>query len=178
MRSPEPGRRALLDAGRALLGTENLGKVSVNAITAGAGMAKGSFYQHWPSREDYLLTLHREFHDALFDRVSAAIADLPPGIGRLRIGFEVYLDGCLHDPATKGLLVQARTDAGLGTEVAARNAAAANLLTADLTALGWTDPAPVAVLLVAAVAETALLELDSSAPRPDLRSALLRLAQR
>ncbi|MFF0545069.1 TetR/AcrR family transcriptional regulator [Nocardia thailandica] len=178
MRSPEPGRRALLDAGRALLGTENLGKVSVNAITAGAGMAKGSFYQHWPSREDYLLALHREFHDTLFARVRDAIDGLPPGAGRLRAGIEVYLDGCLGDPATKGLLVQARTDAGLGAEVASRNAAAAELAAADLAAIGWSDPAPVAVLLVAAVAETALLELDAGGVRPDLRAALLRLAER
>ncbi|MEV0433056.1 TetR/AcrR family transcriptional regulator [Nocardia sp. NPDC050413] len=178
MRSPEPGRRALLDAGRALLGSENLSKVSVSAITAGAGMAKGSFYQHWPSREEYLLALHREFHDTLFARVRAAIADLPPGAERLRTGIDVYLDGCLADPATKALLVQARTDAGLGSEVAHRNALAADIATQDLTAIGWPDPHPVAVLLIAAIAETALLELDATAPRPDLRAALLGLAER
>ncbi|MGC4988454.1 TetR/AcrR family transcriptional regulator [Nocardia salmonicida] len=177
MRSAEPGRRALLNAGRQLLATENLSKLSVNAITAAAEMAKGSFYQHWPSRESYLLALHRAFHDELDARVGTATADLPPGEERLAAGITAYLDGCLAAPATKGLLVQARTDAGLATEVSARNSAAATLLTTDLTAMGWTDPEPVAVLLVAATAETALLELDTQSPRPDLRAALLRIAR-
>lgn len=178
MRSAEPGRRALLGAGRRLLATENLGKLSVNAITAEAQMAKGSFYQHWPSRESYLLALHRAFHDDLADQVATAIADLPPGERRLTTVITTYLDGCLAEPATKALLVQARTDAGLHTEVASRNATAANLLLADLVAMGWTDAEPVAVLLVAAIAETALLEMDQPAPRTDLRTALLRLASR
>ncbi|MFD4431973.1 TetR/AcrR family transcriptional regulator [Nocardia sp. NPDC058497] len=178
MRSAEPGRRALLEAGRALLSTEDLTKLSVNAIAARAKMAKGRFYQHWPSREAYFVALHRAFHDHLDDLVSAVVADLPPGESRLIAGITAYLDGCLADPATKGLLVQARTDAGLGTEVAARNATAAALLTTDLIAIGWPDPDPVAVLLVAAIAETALQELDASAPRPDLRQALVRLVDR
>ncbi|WP_278260888.1 TetR/AcrR family transcriptional regulator [Nocardia sp. AG03] len=178
MRSPEPGRRALLDAGRNLLATATLGKLSINAITAEAGMAKGSFYQHWPSREDYLLALHTAFHDDLAERVETAITDLAPGEERLATVVTTYLDGCLAEPATKGLLVQARTDAGLQGAVSARNATAADLLRADLAALGWDDPHPVAVLLVAAIAETALLELDAAAPRPDLRAALLRLARR
>ena len=61
--------------------------------------------------------------------------------------------------------------------MSARNSAAATLLTTELTAMGWTDPEPVAVLLVAATAETALLELDAQSPRPDLRAALLRIAR-
>ncbi|MEU4648437.1 TetR/AcrR family transcriptional regulator [Nocardia fluminea] len=177
MRSAEPGRRALLNAGRQLLATENLSKLSVNAIATEAKMAKGSFYQHWPSRESYILALHRAFHDDLDDQVSVATADLPPGEARLAAGIAAYLDGCLAAPATKGLLVQARTDAGLATEVNARNSAAAGLLATNLMAMGWSDATPVAVLLVAAIAETALLELDSQSPRPELRAALLRLAR-
>ncbi|MGS2807812.1 TetR/AcrR family transcriptional regulator [Nocardia sp. MW-W600-9] len=178
MRSAEPGRRALLAAGRTLLSTEDLTRLSVNAIAAGANMAKGSFYQHWPSREAYFVDLHRAFHDHLDDLVTAAIADLAPGEPRLTAGITAYLDGCLADPATKGLLVQARTDAGLSPEVATRNATAATLVTADLTAMGWHDPAPIATLLVAAIAETALRELTESAPLPTLRGALLRLVRR
>lgn len=177
MRSAEPGRRALLNAGRQLLATENLSKLSVNAIAAEAKMAKGSFYQHWPSRESYILALHRAFHDDLDNQVSAATADLPPGEERLGAGITTYLDGCLAATATKALLVQARTDVGLATEVHARNAAGATLITTNLTAMGWSDPAPVAVLLVAAIAETALLELDARSARPDLRAALLRIAR-
>jgi AcrR family transcriptional regulator len=176
VRPPEPGRNALLDAGQRLLGTSDLARISVNAIVAEAGMAKGSFYQHWPSRTDYVRALHVRFHDQLEESIAAAMADMPPGRDRLEAGMKAYLDGCLADAATKALLVQSRTEAGLGDLVAARNESAANLLLPDLVALGWSRPEPIAALLVAAVAEIALLELAAGKPDRVLRNGLLRLA--
>ena len=178
MRSPEPGRNALLDAGQRLLGSADLARISVNAIVAEAGMAKGSFYQHWPSRSEYLRTLHARFHDDLLGLITAAMGDLPPGHERLEAGMDAYLDGCLAEVATKALLVQSRTEAGLSDLVAARNESAAALIAPDLVALGWASPEPVAVLLVAAVAEIALLELAAGKRDKQLRRGLLRLATR
>src|SRR5437660_11616110 len=132
MRSAEPGRRSLLDAGRRLLASEDLSHLSVNAIVAEANMAKGSFYQHWPTRSDYLVALHTAFHDELTAKVQAAIDLLPPGFDRLAAGMAAYLDGCLAHPATKALLVQARTDAALSPHVAARNDSFARMAVADL----------------------------------------------
>jgi AcrR family transcriptional regulator len=176
VRRPEPGRNALLDAGQRLLGTSDLARVSVNAIVAEAGMAKGSFYQHWPSRAEYVRALHARFHDELGESIAAATADLPPGRDRLEAGMNAYLDGCLAQPATKALLVQSRTEAGLSDLVAARNESSAALVLPDLVALGWSRPQPIAALLVAAVAEIALLELAAGKPDKVLRSGLLRLA--
>ncbi len=178
MRPPEPGRNALLDAGQRLLGSADLARISVNAIVAEAGMAKGSFYQHWPSRSEYLRALHARFHDDLQESITTAMDDLPPGRERLEAGMNAYLDGCLADPATKALLVQSRTEAGLGDLVAARNQNSAAMILPDLTALGWTSPEPVAVLLVAAVAEIALIELAGGKRDKQLRRGLLRLATR
>ncbi|HET7074731.1 MAG TPA: TetR/AcrR family transcriptional regulator [Mycobacterium sp.] len=178
MRSPEPGRNALLDAGQRLLGTADLARISVNAIVAEAGMAKGSFYQHWPSRADYVRALHARFHDDLEESITAAMAGVPPGRDRLAAGMNTYLDGCLAEPATKALLVQSRTEAGLSDLVAARNDSAAARVTPDLVALGWAPSEPIAVLLVAAVAEIALLELAAGERNDELRGGLLRLATR
>lgn len=176
MRSAEAGRRALLDAGHRLLADSDLARLSVNAIVADANMAKGSFYQHWPTRRDYLVTLHRAFHDQLANAVKAAIDQLCPGLDRIAAGMTSYLDGCLACPATKALLVQARTDAELGPHVAARNHDYARMITADLAELGWEPAEPIAALLVAAVAEIALHELASGHRRDDLRRAALGLA--
>jgi AcrR family transcriptional regulator len=176
VRPPEPGRNALLDAGQRLLSTSDLARISVNAIVAEAGMAKGSFYQHWPSRTDYLRALHVRFHDRLEESIVAAMADLPPGRDRLAAAMTVYLDGCLADAATKALLVQSRTEAGLSDLVASRNETGASLLLPDLIALGWSRPEPIAALIVAAVAEIALLELAAGKPDEVLRDGLLRLA--
>jgi len=178
VRPPEPGRNALLDAGQRLLGTADLARISVNAIVAEAGMAKGSFYQHWPSRAEYVRALHVRFHDELAESITTATADLPPGRDRLEAGMNAYLDGCLADPATKALLVQSRTEAGLSDLVAARNDSSATLVLPDLVALGWAPPEPIAALLVAAVAEIALVELAAGKRDKKLRRALLRLATR
>jgi AcrR family transcriptional regulator len=178
VRSPEPGRNALLDAGQRLLGTADLARISVNAIVGEAGMAKGSFYQHWPSRAEYVRALHTRFHDQLTESIDAAMADLPPGRDRLDAGMNTYLDGCLAEAATKALLVQSRTEAGLSDLVAARNESAATLIMPDLVALGWKPPEPIAALVVAAVAEIALLELAAGKRDDDLRRGLLRLATR
>ncbi|OBB96383.1 TetR/AcrR family transcriptional regulator [Mycobacterium sp. 852002-40037_SCH5390672] len=178
MRPPEPGRTALLDAGQRLLSTADLARISVNAIVAEAGMAKGSFYQHWPSRSEYVRALHARFHDQLEETITAAMADLPPGLDRLRAGVNTYLDGCLAEPATKALLVQSRTEARLSDLVAARNETAAALIIPDLKALGWVPPEPIAALLVAAVAEVALVELAAGTRDKQLRRGLLRLATR
>jgi AcrR family transcriptional regulator len=178
VRSPEPGRNALLEAGQRLLGTADLARISVNAIVAEAGMAKGSFYQHWPSRAEYVRALHTRFHDQLEESIVAAMADLRPGRDRLEAGMNAYLDGCLADPATKALLVQSRTEAGLSDLVAARNESSAALVLPDLIALGWAPPEPIAALLVAAVAEIALVELAVGMRDKQLRHGLLRLATR
>jgi TetR/AcrR family transcriptional regulator, transcriptional repressor for nem operon len=178
VRSPEPGRNALLDAGQRLLATADLARISVNAIVAEAGMAKGSFYQHWPSRAQYVRELHARFHDQLEESIAAAMADLPPGSDRLEAAMNIYLDGCLAEPATKALLVQSRTEAGLSDLVAARNHSAAALIVPDLLALGWTPPKPIATLLVASIAEIALVELDAGQRDNELRRGLLRLASR
>jgi TetR/AcrR family transcriptional regulator, transcriptional repressor for nem operon len=178
VRSPEPGRNALLDAGQRLLATEDLARISVNAIVAEAGMAKGSFYQHWPSRSEYVRALHARFHDRLIESIEAAMAGIPPGRDRIAAGVTTYLDGCLAQSATKALLVQSRTEAGLSDLVAARNASAAATLKPDLDALGWAPAEPIAALLVAAIAEVALVELEVGQRDDELRLGLLRLASR
>jgi hypothetical protein len=80
--------------------------------------------------------------------------------------------------ATKALLVQSRTEAGLSDRVAARNESSATLMVPDLAALGWAPPEPIAVLLVAAIAEIALIELAAGRRDKKLRQGLLRLATR
>lgn len=60
--------------------------------------------------------------------------------------------------------------------VAARNEHSAALMLSDLVALGWAQPEPIATLLVAAIAEIALVELDAGQRDDGLRRGLLRLA--
>ncbi len=175
-RSAEPGRTALLDAGVKVLTTVGLSELSVNSVVATAGMAKGAFYQHWPSRTDYLRDLHTRFHDQLAATMTTAASTQPPGAGRLWHMLVAYLDGCLAQRASKALLVEARTQAGLGDLVATRNQSFAGIIEQDLTTLGWPENRPIATLLIAAAAEVALHELQAGTALPALRHATLALA--
>ncbi|MVU83572.1 TetR family transcriptional regulator [Nocardia sp. ET3-3] len=177
-RPAEPGRNALLDAGAEIAGRTGLRGLSVNAVVAAAGMAKGTFYHHFPDRRSYVVALHRRYHEELAATILAAVGDRAPGRDRLRVGLTAYLDGCLRTRGTKAFLAQSRTDTDLLDEVNARNLAFAQVIAPDLAALGWPDPAAVAHLVIAMAAEAALAELYAAAPRPDLRAALTALIER
>ena len=155
-----------------------LAGLSVNAVVDTAGMAKGSFYNHFPTRRDYLVALHRDYHERLNADVAEAIGDMAPGAARLRTGVEAFLDGCRRTRGTKALLAQSRTDADLLPEVSARNDDAAALMTPDMAELGWPDPGAVAVLTVAMIAETALIELYDDSERRDLRDTIMAMVTR
>ncbi|MFF2557857.1 TetR/AcrR family transcriptional regulator [Nocardia sp. NPDC058058] len=177
-RPPEPGRNALLTAGAEIAGREGMRGLSVNAVVAAAGMAKGTFYHHFPDRRSYVIALHHRYHEELGAVILAAIAGCEPGAERLRVGMTAYLDACLATSGTKAFLAQSRTDIDLIDQVHERNRLFAAMIGPDLSELGWSDPAPVALLVIAMVAETALAELYSAGPRPDLRAALTALIER
>ncbi|MGW3544419.1 TetR/AcrR family transcriptional regulator [Nocardia niigatensis] len=177
-RPAEPGRNALLDAGAEVAARTGLAGLSVNAVVQAAGMAKGTFYHHFPDRRSYVVALHRRYHDELIGLVLAAVGDIAPGRERLRAGLTAYLDACLATRGTKAFLAQSRTEADLLDEVTARNQLVAAMIAPDIEQLGWADPPAVAHLVIAMVAEIALAELYSDAARPDLRAALTALIER
>ncbi|WP_405486462.1 TetR/AcrR family transcriptional regulator [Nocardia sp. NBC_00511] len=177
-RPAEPGRTALLQAGAEVAARTGLRGLSVNAVVAAAGMAKGTFYHHFSDRRSYVIALHRRYHDELTVTVLTVVAGLEPGRERLHLGLTAYLDGCLRTVGTKAFLAQSRTDTDLLEEVQARNQVVAGLITPDLTTMGWNDPGAVAALVVAMAAEIALAELYSGEPEPALRAALAALVDR
>ena len=78
--SPAPERRRgdLLDAATALFATHGVEATSVAAITAAAGVAKGSFYRYFASREELMAALKERFIDDLL----AAVGGFGDRIGR------------------------------------------------------------------------------------------------
>ncbi|MGN2635971.1 TetR/AcrR family transcriptional regulator [Nocardia takedensis] len=177
-RPAEPGRTALMNAGALVAADRGLRGLSINAVVEAAGMAKGSFYHHFPDRRSYVIALHRQYHDALSELVGARIAGLTPGARRVRVGVLAYLDACLATRGTKAFLAQSRTDTDLLDEVHERNRRFAGVIAPDLLEMGWSDPLAVAHLLVAMVAEIALTELYGDAPRDDLRAAVMTMIER
>ena len=171
-----PTRTLLLDTGLGLAERASLGGFPIDEVVRVAGVAKGTFYVHFPSRTAYLAALHERFHDRLRDAIGRAADGLPPGADHLRAGVTAYLDGCLTARGVKAMLASARGEPAIAARVAMSNRRFAAEAEPDFAALGAARPAERAVLFVAMAAEIALLELDRGGPASELRNELWVLA--
>jgi TetR/AcrR family transcriptional repressor of nem operon len=165
-------RHKLIETGLELAEQLGLEGLSVNAVVAGAGVSKGTFFHHFPDRTSYLVALHRRFHDALADEFFSSVGDMAPGHQRLAIAAKTYLDGCLRDRGVKALLLEARGHRPIADEVLERNRRNVETVTADFEAMDRRHPRQSARLWVAATAECALMELELGRADAEAREAL------
>ena len=165
-------RQQLIDAGLRLSERTSLAGMSVNMIVDEAGVAKGTFFHHFADRAGFLLALHREFHERLFDEILAAIRDLAPGRVRLLRAADGYLDGCLRDRGVRALLVEARAEPAVVQAVLDNNDKVAEIVRPDFEAMGWPHAAAAARLWNGMVVEAALVELRAAGRQPSVRAAL------
>jgi TetR/AcrR family transcriptional repressor of nem operon len=170
-------RANLIETGLVLAEQLGLERLSVNAVVAGAGVSKGTFFHHFPDRVSYLVALHRRFHDALFDEVMTAIGGMTPGKDRLATAASTYLNGCLRNRGVKALLLEARGHLPIAEEVVRRNRMNVDVVAVDFEALDSEHPREAARLWIAATGECALMELERGSPDPAARAALNALVQ-
>ncbi|MPS30609.1 TetR/AcrR family transcriptional regulator [Pigmentiphaga sp.] len=113
VRAPQNRRVELLDAAERLFLRKGVAQTSVDDITAGAQVSKGTFYLYFSSREELLGALRERFIQGFCERVDTAVRRrAAPGEkgwnARLRAWFAAMLDGLLdqvmlhdmlfHDP--------------------------------------------------------------------------------
>ncbi|MFK7975551.1 MAG: TetR/AcrR family transcriptional regulator [Halioglobus sp.] len=99
-------RRVLMDAGKALFVERGVEQVSIDAITSKAGVAKGSFYNHFESREALFEALIEATLAQLLEKrpqISSDITD-PLEQGLARTWFSLYT--LLSDLSACRLLLQ------------------------------------------------------------------------
>ena len=65
--------RRLLEKGKAAVISHGIRKVSVDDVAKAAGMAKGTFYQHFESKEKYLYALIEKIHHDTFEQAEQII---------------------------------------------------------------------------------------------------------
>lgn len=167
----------MVNAGYPIAQKVGLKGLSVNAVVAEAGVAKGTFYVHFKSREDYLLALHADFHGELKRRIDEAVSVQPPGPSWLRAAALAYLDGCLAAQAPTALLVEARAEPSVGNEVRKRGAELALLGRSSFEAMGWPSPETCAVLFGMLISDAALMEVSRGRSNT-VRDALLSFVER
>jgi AcrR family transcriptional regulator len=168
-------KESLLKAGEAVAGRDGLGGLSVAAVTAQAGVAKGTFYVYFPDREAFVDALHQRFFDQVGEAVGAAASGLEPGRDLLVAVIEAYLDVCLTNHAVKALILEARAQNSLTAAMAERVADLLKLAEPSLRVLGLTPTQISTRLLMALTSEAALIELEAGCQVPAARATIRAL---
>jgi len=167
----------MLDGALRLLDGQPISELTVAAIAASAAVAKGTFYVHFPSVEEFLLALHEHFHDRVFAEIEQATANLPPGEQRLRARLTAFHDACRSTAGARSTLRASAAHPALVDASARRNGQAARAVAEDLRALGVERRAGErAALIVAAATEAAAREGREAHSRGVYLRALLDLA--
>jgi AcrR family transcriptional regulator len=93
-----------MDAALHLFLDQGVATTTIEQITVGAAVAKGTFYLHFSSKEDVLIALRERFVRGLFDAVDTAVAERPNDDWRGRLEawataiINAYFDSIrLHD---------------------------------------------------------------------------------
>lgn len=76
-------RAALIAAGEAVIREQGVAAVTPRTVGEKAGLARSSFYEYFPSRDDLLAAIAVNAFDALAAEVDAVVAAAPPGRARL-----------------------------------------------------------------------------------------------
>lgn len=173
-RDGAPTRERLLAAGLQLAQVGALSALRVDEVVNAAGVAKGTFYVHFATREDFLVALHRRFHDQLAQRIDQAVAGQALGMQRLLRGSLAYLDGCCEQHGIKAMLLGARAEPAIQHAVSTQNARFAGLAAEEFKAAEWPAPQQAARLWVGMVAEAAIAEAETGRKLPTMRQALAR----
>ncbi|GAA3714689.1 hypothetical protein GCM10022224_095420 [Nonomuraea antimicrobica] len=97
--------RVLLDAGEELFTTQGLKKTSLEELVAPAGIAKGSFYAFFDSKESLYLEVMLGRAPRVAARVTAALAD-PPGEESLVAVMHAITAVLTGDPLYRRLLTR------------------------------------------------------------------------
>ncbi len=90
----ERGRRtlrAILDAAAAEFGERGFAGASISRITARAGVALGSFYTYYPSKEDGFRAVVRDLSDAVKTAVAPHVAAAPDALSAEEAALAAFL---------------------------------------------------------------------------------------
>jgi len=103
---PQVRREELLDAAEKLFLARGIAATSVDAIVAGADVAKGTFYLHFASKEQLLAALRQRFIDDYCSEVNAAVGKCRADdwTGRLGAWVAAGVDGYLDHHALHELV--------------------------------------------------------------------------
>ncbi len=91
-------RAALISAGFDLLANKPIDAIPIDELVATAGVAKGSFFNHFADKKDFALTIATELRLELEGRVARANAGVSDPIARIAGGMRVSATFAIQNP--------------------------------------------------------------------------------
>lgn len=88
----------LLEKGKGIVLSRGIKNVSIDDIAKAAQIAKGTFYQHFDSKEKYLCALIEKIHNELFSQAEQIIFSGIPGGDSLRANARGFLQKLFYMP--------------------------------------------------------------------------------
>jgi AcrR family transcriptional regulator len=103
-------RRVLMDAAEGLFGLRGFANVSIDEITARAGVAKGTFYNHFADKADIAKHIALEIRTGLRDRIGEMKSTSTDPARHLAIAMSLFLHLALEQPNRALILVSLIND--------------------------------------------------------------------
>lgn len=166
-------REALFEAAERLAPRMGLPEVTPAKLCAEAKLSEARFGEHFRDLTDFLLQGQQRFMNGLRDAIVQKTDAADTGLARIRAGAETFLDGCLRQHALRTWFIQTRAaQADLMNALATQNRVWGVVISAELQAIHWPNPAEGAQLFVAAVMEASAAEHQAARVLTDHREVL------
>ncbi|HEY0973412.1 MAG TPA: hypothetical protein VGE57_02845 [Solimonas sp.] len=171
---PESQRRALLAAASRLVRQKPAEPLTPTRLCQEAGVSEAAFATNWPEALAFERQLLVSLLDEVRDSVAKTTLGMAPGLARLKLAVEAYLDANRARPAVRALALKLQADADGAATLRSRVAGFTLMMEMELQAMQWPHPAATARLFTAAVLETAYAEHEAGAKVPALRDCVFR----
>jgi AcrR family transcriptional regulator len=99
-------RAQIVEAGATLLAERPLEALTVDAVVAAAGVAKGTFYFHFQSMEELAAAVGERLGESFDELLASARLGLHDPIARISFAFGQFLAKAIADPVWARLVVQ------------------------------------------------------------------------
>lgn len=175
-----PTRQRLIDATVELLAEGGYAAATVNALTSRAGVAAGTLYRHFDSKEELFVEIFQMLSGREVDAMAEAGAGEGPALDRLEAAVEAFARRALAQPRVAWALLAEPVDALVDEErliyrLRYRDLVARLLRGAMKSGeIPESDAETLAAAIVGGVGEALVGPLASGAERPDHLVAELR----
>ncbi|WP_169577641.1 TetR/AcrR family transcriptional regulator [Sinimarinibacterium sp. CAU 1509] len=170
-------RAALLAAGLRVLATNPPDQVTPEKVAHEAGVEVAAFARHFSSMPDFLCAALAQLSDRVRDKVARIMTNMSPGLPRLQVAVETYLEASRHTPLLRSLSLHLRSDPHYVEFLRSRVAGFSLMMELELRTLKHPFPAETARLLTAAAMEVGATETLAGKRQPALREAWLRFCE-